>query len=81
MNIELNIEAIQLNGFRSEDQAAIRQALSAELTRLFSERGIPASLQREGSTPNLNQPDFNVAPSAEPSSVGVQLAHSIYGGF
>ncbi len=81
MNIELNIDAIKLNGFKTNDHEAIRQALTTELTRLFAERGVPVSFQIGGTIPNIRQADFKAAPESAPESIGTQLAQSIYGGF
>lgn len=80
-NIELNIEELVLHGFLPGDRRHIGLAVEQELTRLFTERGLPPGLSSGGAVPSLDGGSFNMAPGAKPDAVGQQIAQTVYTGF
>jgi hypothetical protein len=79
-NIELHIEELVLHGFKSEDRAAIGEAVQRELTRLFTEGGLHSSLHREHQVSRLDGGTFNVKHASNPATIGTQIAQQVYGG-
>ena len=80
-NIELNIEELVLHGFQPGDRQRIGLAVQQELSRLFTEQGLPTGLSSGGAVPSLDAGAFHNAPDAKPGAVGQQIANSIYTGF
>lgn len=79
-NIELHIEELILHGFPHGDRYRVAEAIERELTRLFVEQGIPATLSHGGEVAFLNGDSFNVAPGSKVEAIGTQVAQSVYGG-
>lgn len=83
MNINIEIEKIILDLDKIYLSPSQRRQLQAvvevELSRLFTENGVPASLQDGASIPSLPA-NLNVTKNTNPSQMGQQIAHSIYGG-
>ena len=79
-NIELHIEELVLHGFQPGDRQRIGLAVQQELTRLFTEQGLPPGLSSGGAVPSLDAGSFNHAPNAKPAAVGQQIANSVYTG-
>jgi hypothetical protein len=79
-NIELHIEELVLYGFKSEDRAAIGDAVQRELTRLFTEGGPHFSLQRKHQVSRLDGGTFNVKEGSNPATIGTHIAQQVYGG-
>jgi hypothetical protein len=80
MNIELHIEELVLHGFARKDQARIQRVIEQELTRLFTEQGIPASLSQSNEIQQLQGGSFNVRAGMGVEAIGSQVAQAIYGG-
>lgn len=80
-NLQLHIEELILHGFAARDRDRISAAIQQELTRLFTEQGIPPTLAQGGQIAQLNGGTFNVTAGTRPDIVGTQIAQSIYGGF
>lgn len=80
MNIELQIEELVLHGFARKDQGRIQRAIEQELTRLFTEQGVPASLSRSQKIQQLQGGSFNVRVGMGFEAIGSQVAQGIYGG-
>lgn len=78
--LELHIEELILHGFAASDRYRIGEAVERELSRLFAEQGIPASLIAGLDSPHLDAGAFQVAASSTPSTTGAQLAQALYGG-
>jgi hypothetical protein len=55
-------------------------ALQQELTRLFAQRGIPASFAQLVAVNRVNGASFDLAAGAKAGDIGTQIAQSIYGG-
>ena len=82
MNIHLHIERLVLDGLPVErgQGAHVQATIEAELTRLFTDRGVPSGLASGGAIPALDGGSFDVAPDARPDRIGVQVAQAVYGG-
>jgi hypothetical protein len=79
-NIELHIEELILHDFPHGDRYQIAEAVERELTRLFAEQGIPASLTHGGEIARLHGGSFTVAQGSQAAAIGAQVAQSVYGG-
>lgn len=79
-NIELHIEELVLHGFSPNDRHAIGEAIQSELTRLFLEQGVHASLSQGFEAERVDGGSFNVKPGARAGAIGAQVAQSVYGG-
>jgi hypothetical protein len=79
-NIEIHIEELVLDGFEQADRHRIAEAAKRELTRLFTERGIPPSLARGGEINRLEGGTFQTAPASGPETIGAKVARAVYGG-
>jgi hypothetical protein len=79
-SIQLHIEELVLHGFSPGDRYRIGEAVQRELTRLFTEQGLPGRLVRGGEVAHPDSAAFNLAPDAKPEVVGVQVAQAVYGG-
>lgn len=78
--LELHIEELILHGFAASDRYRIGEAVERELSRLFAEEGVPASVSAGLDHPRLDAGAFHVAADSTPSSIGAQLAQALYGG-
>ncbi|MGB3653857.1 MAG: hypothetical protein WBA41_21955 [Rivularia sp. (in: cyanobacteria)] len=81
MNLKLNIEQIILEGVdvpRSQ-RPRLQAAVSAELSRLLTEKGVPPHLQNGGAISSIPA-TVNVTKSIKPEQMGREIAQSIYGG-
>ena len=81
MNLELHIEELILHGFAVNDRYTISAAMQQELSRLFTEHGVPRSLSQNSAIPQLDGGTIQTTPMMQPEAIGVQIAQSIYGGF
>jgi len=79
-NIEVHIEELVLHGFASKDRYLIGEAVQRELTRLFTEQGVPAFLSQSGEIARLDGGSFNVAAGSKAETIGAQVAQAVYGG-
>lgn len=80
MNIELQIKELVLHGFAQKDQGRIQRAIEQELTRLFTEQGVPTSLSCSHEIQQLQGGPFNVRAGMGFEAIGSQVAQAIYGG-
>jgi hypothetical protein len=80
VNVELHIEELLLHGFPPDYRHRVGDALEHELSRLFTERGVPPSLARGGDIPHLNAGGFQINPELGAEAVGARVARSLYGG-
>lgn len=78
--IELQIDELVLDGFEIRDQQRVGLALQNELQRLFTEHGVPSSLEQGGTVPRLDGGAVNVTATTGGDAIGAQIAHSVYGG-
>lgn len=80
MNVELRIEELVLYGFPPGDHHRIGDDAERELSRLFTERGVPPSLDRAIDVPSLDAGSFEMARGPGSAAVGEQIARSLYAG-
>ncbi len=80
-NLDLQIENLILSGLPHLDQAQLGVVIRQELTRTFTEQGIPASLRQSHAVASLDGGTFTVPPDAAVEMVGGQIARAVYGGF
>lgn len=79
-NIEMHIEELVLHGFAHSDRYAIGEAVELGLTRLFNERGISTSLDKNMHIEHLNSGELVVSQGARAETIGTQIAGAIYKG-
>lgn len=79
-SVELRIEELVLHGFPPGDRHRIGDAATHELTRMFTERGVPPSLEEGGEIASLSGGSFEAGRDLGPERVGVQVARAVYGG-
>ena len=80
MNVELHIEELVLQGFPPDYRHRIGDAVEQELSRLFTERGLPPSLSRGGDIPHLDAGAFEMNTELRAHEVGARVARALYGG-
>lgn len=84
MNVNLHIDELILDGFPAAYRDQIAPIVQRELTRIFTERGVPSNLSQGVNLGNLDGGSFNLSPGASVYAVGTQvagaIAKNIYGG-
>lgn len=78
--VHVDIQKLQLRGFVAIDRAAIGRALEVELTRLIVQKGLSDAYRRPGFLDCLRAGTFQLAKAHRSSTIGVQIARSIYRG-
>ena len=81
MNIDLYIDELVLHGFSPGDRYPVGDAVQQELTRLFTEQGLPPSLSQGGEVAGLDGGAFQSVQGAKPNAIGVQVARAVHGSF
>jgi hypothetical protein len=79
-DIEIEIGELVLHGFVPHDLKGIRYAVEMELTRLLTERGIPASLTLPKKINGINAGGFTMQPGAQAGIIGNDIATAVYQG-
>jgi hypothetical protein len=89
-DLEIHIEELVLYGFTTDesgkyilteqtlDSARISAAVQSELTHLFAERGVSASLAHSGEVASLDGGEFHVTPGSNAQVIGSQVAQAVY---
>ena len=80
-SVDFHIDELVLHGFASTDRHAIAEAVERELTRLFTEQGIPAGLTSGTEPAPTSDEVFEMKPGANAQAIGIELAKALYGGF
>jgi hypothetical protein len=80
-HLELHIEELILQGFPGCDRDRMGSVITQELTRLFTEQGIPRSVQDRGESVRLPGVSFEVTTGSRVEVAGAEIAQKIYGGF
>jgi hypothetical protein len=82
MNINLHIERFILDGLNvgAAQGALVREAVEAELARLFSEGGLAPDLQSGGAWSNIRPVSIALNGNENPLRLGQEIARSIYAG-
>jgi hypothetical protein len=80
MNINLRVDRLILENISllPHERQQLQRAIESELSRLFVEQGLPASLQQGGAIDRL--PAVTVNPTQKPAQMAQQIAQDIYGG-
>lgn len=78
MQIDLHIGALALSGLPAVDGERLGAALSAELARLFVERGIPRALAEPWQADAVQLAPLQLPPGATTEFIGNQLAQNLY---
>ncbi len=78
--IELHIEELVLHGFELGQRRAIGQAIEEALAQLLTERGLPPGWAEGVQIHRLDAGQFQVMPSAQPATIGSQVAQALYDG-
>jgi hypothetical protein len=78
--IEVHIEELVLHGFAPGDRYAIGDAVQAELTRLFAERGLPQTLSEAEEYGRLDGGTIVLAPGSTAAATGGQIGHAVFEG-
>ena len=79
--IELHIDELVLHGFSLGQRYQLAAELEMELTRLFTEKGLPQSFNNAVSLRQLNAGSFQLNNTDKKISAGAQIAGSIYDSF
>ena len=78
--IELEIGELILHGVPAHRSAAVAAALTGELTRLLTERGLPPKLAISGEWAGLDGLELSANDARTPEALGIRAAQSIYEG-
>ncbi|HSL00272.1 MAG TPA: hypothetical protein VK869_08025 [Rubrobacteraceae bacterium] len=78
MNLELRIEELALHGFPPGDHELIGESVKRELSRLFTEHGVPPSLARGADVPRLDAGAFQMNQGLRAEAAGEQVACALY---
>jgi hypothetical protein len=78
--VELHIEELILHGFKEGDRYRIAEALTSELSRLFSLGPIPESLSEGLDVEGIDAGSFRTSVEPGPHNIGMGAARKIYGG-
>ena len=79
--IEVNIDELVLHGFSPLERYQIAADLQTELTRLFTEKGLPASFNNGVKIDSLHARSFQFSSGHKKISAGSQIAGSVYDSF
>ncbi len=79
-NVELHIEELVLHGFAASDRRAIATAVEAELGRLLTVKGLPASFGAARMVGTVDAGSFEVTRDSAPLELGQDIARSVYRG-
>jgi hypothetical protein len=80
-SVELHIKKLVLDGFEPASRYLIGEAVERELTRLFTDQGVPVALGQGGEMSRLGGGAFELEPGSKAETIGIQLAQTIYRGF
>lgn len=79
--IEVNIDELVLHGFSPLERYQVAADLQAELSRLFTEKGLPLSFNNAVMIERLNAGSFQFNKDNKKVSAGSQIAGSVYNSF
>ncbi len=77
--VEISIEELVVHGAMAGDREQIGAAVQRELTRLLSERGIPAAVPKSTEIKGLSPEPLAAPPGASPEATGAGVARVVYG--
>jgi hypothetical protein len=76
--INLHIETLLLRNLPYGQRHHIAVAIEQELTRLFTEYGLPPALAGGGNIPQITIDALPVEHNVRPSAIGTQIAQKMY---
>ena len=76
--IDIHIDELLLDGFTAAEGDNIKTAVEAELSRLFTERGIPRTVNRSAKYDRINGGSFSMANGSKANTVGTDIAGAVY---
>ena len=76
-SLQLHIGELVLDGFPEMNRGLLAQAVQVELSRLFSEGGVPPGLLSGEALPRLDAGSFEVAPGSGVDSLEARTAASL----
>lgn len=79
VNLELEITELIVTGIAPQDSDRLQTALTTELTRLFTEVGIPRAIVQSSHQQHLDGGSFEVTRSMSPEAMGMHIAQAMYG--
>jgi hypothetical protein len=77
-SVTIRIDELVLRGVRPGDRHRVAGAITAELTRLLTERGVPSGLARTASLDRIAGNPVRVPPRSSPRLLGQRLAGALY---
>jgi hypothetical protein len=78
INIELRVDELAMHGFEPSDRYRIGEAVQRELSRLFTEQGLPPSLAQGGEVARLDGGTWEAEPASAAEAIGSQVAQAVY---
>ena len=79
--VDIYIDKLVLHGFAASQRHHIADAVQAELTRLFSEKGVPAPLHTAANTPVIKAENVHMSNGTKNNTIGNSIAGSVYKSF
>ena len=80
-DLELYIDELVLHGFSIHDRYVIAEAVQNELTRYFTEQGVPSAFTQPTGIPLLKTDPINFQQDSGDVTLGNSIADSVYKGF
>ncbi|ALF52895.1 hypothetical protein ACX27_08550 [Nostoc piscinale CENA21] len=77
--LELEIAELIVTGIAPQDGDRLQLALTTELTRLFTQEGIPHAIVQASQQQYLDGGSFEVKRGMSPEAMGMQIAQAMYG--
>jgi len=78
-SIEIYIQELMLHGFAPYDRCRIGVAVEQELTRLFTEQGVPLSLIHGGEVARVDGGMLEMTSGSGAEQIGVRVAQAVFG--
>jgi len=78
-SVSVEIEDLVISGWPRAAACDIGDAIHQELTRLLSDRGVPASLQRPMQVASIDAGAVTATGNPQPGAIGAQIAGAVYG--
>src|SRR5271163_2317826 len=79
-SVEVRIEELVLHGFPPGDRHRIGEAVERELSRMFSEQGVPFGMVESRGIDQSDGGSFRTTPRSTGGVIGKQIAQAVYGG-
>jgi hypothetical protein len=76
--VSVRIERMVLQGVRPADRHRVSEALTAELSRLLAQPGVPAVMSRPGTFERIASRPIHLPAPSSPRRLGQRLAAALY---